>query len=101
MNQVEIHANGKSILTYALFDPASVLTAVKPWIANKLSLEGKKTRMVIGTAIGRSQPEWVTRVNFQVSSVERDVFYNIQRVCIMDKFNLSQPSYDVGNLVSD
>lgn len=37
--------------------------------------------MEIDTTIGTLQPENIERINFQISSVERDVFFDVKRAC--------------------
>lgn len=98
---VAVTFNGLHSTTYALLDLASEITMIKTWVANALCLDGPTTIMSIGTANGPSPLRPVKRVNFLVSSVERDFECLIENAAVLDSFDVSNDPVNVEKLVED
>jgi hypothetical protein len=68
---VLIEANSRTWSGYGLLDPGSQISMITNTLANELRLEGKRTKLKIGTYHGCDPTTDITKVSFKIYSRDK------------------------------
>lgn len=89
------------IETWALLETGSEVTLVKGWIVYLLEICGIPTSISLGTVVGLSSKRPSQLVEFQLSTPDDDLSFDIESALVLDSFDFPNHLVDYQQLVID
>jgi hypothetical protein len=98
---VLIEVNSRTWSGYGLLDPGSQISMITNTLANELRLEGKKTKLKIGTYHGCDPTADTTKVSFKIYSRDKRSFFNIPVCYAVPALKIRNDDIDLKKVVKD
>ncbi len=96
-----IEVNSRTWSGYGLLDPGSQISMITNTLANELKLEGKRTKVKIGTYHGCDPTANTTKASFKIYSRDKRSSFNIPVCYVVPTLKLRNDDIDLKRVVKD